>query len=84
MRLPWRTPLWMARRKAGVAPRWRVWRAAGLAPPCLALRKARLASRRRVGLAAPFQYGGGYYCPLVRRTVWTPYGYRLRWVRRCW
>jgi len=30
-------------------------------------------------------YYGGYYgrCPLVRRTVWTSYGYRVRWVRRC-
>jgi hypothetical protein len=35
-------------------------------------------------LAAPFVYGGYYgRCPLVRRTVWTPRGYRLRWVRRC-
>jgi hypothetical protein len=33
-------------------------------------------------LAAPYYYGGG--CPLVRRTVWTPYGYRVRWVRRCY
>ena len=34
--------------------------------------------------AAP--YYGGYYgrCPVVRRTVWTPYGYRVRWVRRCY
>ncbi len=32
--------------------------------------------------AAPYYYGG-YNCPLVRRTVWTPYGYRVRWVRRC-
>jgi hypothetical protein len=33
--------------------------------------------------AAPFYYG--YYgCPLVRRTVWTPWGWRVRWVRRCW
>jgi hypothetical protein len=32
--------------------------------------------------AAPYYYGGG--CPLVRRTVWTPRGYRVRWVRRCW
>jgi hypothetical protein len=34
--------------------------------------------------AAPYYYGGYYRCPLVRRTVWTPYGYRVRWVRRCW
>jgi hypothetical protein len=34
-------------------------------------------------LAAPYYYGG-YGCPLVRRTVWTPYGYRVRWVRRCY
>ena len=27
-------------------------------------------------------YGAG--CPVVRRTVWTPYGWRVRWVRRCW
>jgi hypothetical protein len=28
--------------------------------------------------------GYGYSgCPLVRRRVWTPYGYRIRWVRRC-
>jgi hypothetical protein len=35
---------------------------------------------------APFLYGGYRYgnCPLVRRTVWTPRGYRVRWVRRCW
>jgi hypothetical protein len=34
---------------------------------------------------APFFYGGYYgRCPLVRQTVWTPRGYRLRWVRRCW
>jgi hypothetical protein len=34
--------------------------------------------------AAPYYYGGYYgRCPLVRRTVWTPRGYRLRWVRRC-
>ncbi|HWE21525.1 MAG TPA: hypothetical protein VG758_30850 [Hyphomicrobiaceae bacterium] len=34
---------------------------------------------------APFFYGGYYgRCPLVRRTVWTPRGYRERWVRRCW
>jgi hypothetical protein len=32
--------------------------------------------------AAPFYYGSR--CPLVRRTVWTPRGYRVRWVRRCW
>jgi hypothetical protein len=32
--------------------------------------------------AAPYYYGGG--CPLVRRTVATPYGYRVRWVRRCY
>ena len=32
----------------------------------------------------PFVYGGYYgRCPLVRRTVWTPRGYRVRWVRRC-
>ena len=31
--------------------------------------------------AAPFGYWGN--CPLVRRTVWTPYGWRSRWVRRC-
>jgi hypothetical protein len=36
-------------------------------------------------VAAPFYYGGYYgNCPLVRRTVWTPYGWRVRWVRRCW
>jgi hypothetical protein len=36
-------------------------------------------------LTAPFVYGGYYdRCPLVRRTVWTPRGYRVRWVRRCW
>jgi hypothetical protein len=34
-------------------------------------------------LAAPYYYGG-YGCPLVRRTVWTPYGWRVRWVRRCY
>jgi hypothetical protein len=34
-------------------------------------------------LAAPYYYGG-YSCPLVRRTVWTPYGWRVRWVRRCY
>jgi hypothetical protein len=34
-------------------------------------------------LAAPYYYYGGG-CPLVRRTVWTPYGYRVRWVRRCY
>jgi hypothetical protein len=33
-------------------------------------------------VAAPFFYSG-YRCPLVRRTVWTPRGYRVRWVRRC-
>jgi hypothetical protein len=33
--------------------------------------------------AAPFYYGYST-CPLVRRTVWTPYGFRVRWVRRCW
>jgi hypothetical protein len=34
--------------------------------------------------AAPYVYGGYYgRCPLVRRTVWTPRGYRVRWVRRC-
>jgi hypothetical protein len=35
---------------------------------------------------APYFYGGYRYgnCPLVRRTVWTPRGYRVRWVRRCW
>lgn len=36
-------------------------------------------------LAAPYYYRGSYGgCPLVRRTVWTPYGYRVRWVRRCY
>jgi len=35
-------------------------------------------------VAAPFFYGGWGNCPLVRRTVWTPYGWRVRWVRRCW
>ena len=34
-------------------------------------------------LAAPYYYGG-YNCPLVRRSVWTPYGWRIRWVRRCY
>ncbi|HEX5957982.1 MAG TPA: hypothetical protein VFY92_04905 [Hyphomicrobiaceae bacterium] len=35
-------------------------------------------------LGAPY-YGYGYTsCPLVRRTVWTPRGWRVRWVRRCW
>jgi hypothetical protein len=34
-------------------------------------------------LAAPYYYGR-YSCPLVRRTVWTPRGYRVRWVRRCY
>jgi hypothetical protein len=33
--------------------------------------------------AAPYYYGGGYRCPLVRRVVRTPYGLRERWVRRC-
>ena len=32
--------------------------------------------------AAPFYYRSR--CPLVRRTVWTPRGHRVRWVRRCW
>ncbi len=37
-----------------------------------------------LALGAPF-YGYGYTsCPLVRRTVWTPRGWRVRWVRRCW
>jgi hypothetical protein len=34
-------------------------------------------------LAAPYYYRR-YRCPLVRRTVWTPYGYRVRWVRSCY
>jgi hypothetical protein len=36
-----------------------------------------------LALGAPY-YGYGYGCPLVRRTVWTPRGWRVRWVRRCW
>jgi hypothetical protein len=32
-------------------------------------------------VGAPYFYGN---CPLVRRTVWTPRGWRVRWVRRCW
>jgi hypothetical protein len=34
---------------------------------------------------APF-YGSYYYggCRLVLRRVWTPYGWRRRWVRRCY
>ncbi|HEY7553063.1 MAG TPA: hypothetical protein VH913_26520 [Hyphomicrobiaceae bacterium] len=35
-------------------------------------------------LAAPYYYGSYGRCPLVRRTVWTPHGWRVRWVRRCW
>jgi len=31
--------------------------------------------------AAPYYYGD---CPVVRRRVWTPNGYRIRWVRRCY
>jgi hypothetical protein len=36
--------------------------------------------------AAPYSYRGYRYgnCPLVRRTVWTPRGHRVRWARRCW
>lgn len=35
-----------------------------------------------LALGAPFY--GYTACPLVRRTVWTPRGWRVRWVRRCW
>ena len=36
-----------------------------------------------IAAAVPYYYGSYYDCPLVRRRVWTPYGYRLRWVRSC-
>jgi hypothetical protein len=36
---------------------------------------------RWVWVGVPAFYGS---CPLVRRTVWTSYGWRVRWVRRCW
>lgn len=45
-----------------------------------------------LGLAAPYYYGGypygyGYYdggCYVVRRQVWTPYGWRIRRVPVCY
>ena len=46
-----------------------------------------------LGLAAPYYYGGypygyaGYYndgCYVVRRRIWTPYGWRIRRVPVCY
>jgi len=60
----------------------RVWRAR----PAYAWRSGRRwrgwrGPRWGYALAAPYYYSG---CPLVRRRVWTPRGWRIRWVRRCY
>jgi hypothetical protein len=66
----WRgRPAWRGRSYAWRGPGWRGhWRWRG----------------PRWGWAAPY-YGYGYGgCRLVPRRVWTPYGWRRRWVRRCY